>query len=240
MTCQICAKANCIGECEPKIKPTVPDAIHHTDLGETLEYIQGWNDCRQAMLAEQPAQPHAWFTVDELNAWADKKLKENPQWAEQPAQQEPSDLDVWKARALQAEAVIEKFMAEQPAQQAPVPWSQALEDVWAEPDEVFPPAQQEPVAFPTRKAVEREIERTANPTGMHLNDGKERVALPGGTLRHMLALIDRTSPPAQRTWVGLTDEDIRQCSRDVVAGGPENSVDRFAYAIEAKLKEKNT
>ena len=46
--------------------------------------------------------------------------------------------------------------------------------------------------------------------------------------------------PAQRTWVGLTDEDIRQCSRDVVAGGPENSVDRFAYAIEAKLKEKNT
>jgi hypothetical protein len=43
----------------------------------------------------------------------------------------------------------------------------------------------------------------------------------------------------QRTWVGLTDEDIRQCSRDVVAGGPENSVDRFAYAIEDQLKEKN-
>lgn len=46
--------------------------------------------------------------------------------------------------------------------------------------------------------------------------------------------------PAQRTWVGLTDEDVRQCSRDVVVGGKENSVDRFAYAIEAKLKEKNT
>ena len=43
----------------------------------------------------------------------------------------------------------------------------------------------------------------------------------------------------QRPWVGLTDEDVRQCSRDVVAGGSENSVDRFAYAIEAKLKEKN-
>ncbi len=53
------------------------------------------------------------------------------------------------------------------------------------------------------------------------------------------ALESVRQQPAQRTWVGLTDEDIRQCSRDVVAGGPENSVDRFAYAIETKLKEKN-
>lgn len=36
--------------------PFVPDAIHHTDTSEPLMYIQGWNDCRQAMLAEQPAQ----------------------------------------------------------------------------------------------------------------------------------------------------------------------------------------
>ena len=42
-----------------------------------------------------------------------------------------------------------------------------------------------------------------------------------------------------RKWVGLTDEDVRQCSQDVVAGGTENSVDRFAYAIEAKLRSKN-
>ena len=31
-------------------QPAVPDAIHHTDLSETLEYIQGWNDCRAEML----------------------------------------------------------------------------------------------------------------------------------------------------------------------------------------------
>jgi hypothetical protein len=31
-------------------QPAVPDAIHHTDNSETLEYIQGWNDCRALML----------------------------------------------------------------------------------------------------------------------------------------------------------------------------------------------
>ncbi len=31
-------------------QPAVPDAIHHTDMSETLEYIQGWNDCRAEML----------------------------------------------------------------------------------------------------------------------------------------------------------------------------------------------
>ena len=34
----------------PPAQPAVPDSIHHTDLSESLEYIQGWNDCRQAML----------------------------------------------------------------------------------------------------------------------------------------------------------------------------------------------
>lgn len=52
-----------------------------------------------------------------------------------------------------------------------------------------------PVAFPARRAVEREIERTENPSGLHLNDGKERVFLPAGTLRYMLALIDRGAEP---------------------------------------------
>ncbi len=31
-------------------QPAVPDAIHHTDTSESLEYIHGRNDCRQAML----------------------------------------------------------------------------------------------------------------------------------------------------------------------------------------------
>jgi hypothetical protein len=43
-------------------------------------------NARELGLDYEPAQPRAWFTIDELNAWADKKLKENPQWAEQSAQ----------------------------------------------------------------------------------------------------------------------------------------------------------
>ena len=71
-------------------------------------------------LAEQPAQPDAAnrkLTQQLEQEWVElRKLRE----AEQPAQQEPSDLDVWKARALQAEAVVAKFMAPHPAQRKPL------------------------------------------------------------------------------------------------------------------------
>ena len=40
-----------------------------------------------------------------------------------------------------------------------------------------------------------------------------------------------TTPP-QREWVGLTDADIADCM--------EMSIQKTCYAIEAKLKEKNT
>jgi hypothetical protein len=42
---------------------------------------------------------------------------------------------------------------------------------------------------------------------------------------------------AQRTWVGLTDEDIEIAFDDTQEGG---GFDDFARAIEAKLRSKNT
>ena len=40
----------------------------------------------------------------------------------------------------------------------------------------------------------------------------------------------------QRTWVGLTDEEIQECLK----GLPTQTIDVYARRIEAKLKEKNT
>jgi len=34
----------------PPAQPAVPDVIHHTDLSEHPQYIEGWNDCRAEML----------------------------------------------------------------------------------------------------------------------------------------------------------------------------------------------
>jgi hypothetical protein len=45
--------------------------------------------------------------------------------------------------------------------------------------------------------------------------------------------------PPQRTWVGLTDEQIWQIATDSTIGSDLHA-DKFAEAIEAKLKEKNT
>lgn len=49
-----------------------------------------------------------------------------------------------------------------------------------------------------------------------------------------------THPP-QRTWVGLTEKDILEAAVKSQEGiSPRNDTLRFAVAIEAKLKEKNT
>ena len=44
-------------------------------------------------------------------------------------------------------------------------------------------------------------------------------------------------PRTQRTWVGLTHEEVDDLSREMVKGN--KSVNWLSYSIEAKLKEKN-
>jgi len=59
-------------------------------------------------------------------------------------------------------------------------------------------------------------------------------ALGGDSRKYRQALAEQ---PAQRTWVGLTDEEITDIWAEA---SPYYHEDDFARAIEAKLKEKNT
>jgi hypothetical protein len=38
------------GRPTPPAQPAVPDAMTSADIQEHIEYVAGWNDCRQAML----------------------------------------------------------------------------------------------------------------------------------------------------------------------------------------------
>ena len=84
----------------------------------------------------------------------------------------------------------------------------------------------------------REQEPVAYTTG-HCENHKQK----GGCQLHNLQCgwpdCDRkpiTTPP-QRTWVGLTDEEIGTIAYNV---NPLDGIRQFSRAIEAKLKEKNT
>lgn len=64
--------------------------------------------------------------------------------------------------------------------------------------------------FPGRRHVEEAIQSAENPTGMQLNDGKERVTLPGGTLRLMLRLIDDAARKKASAVVGSDAQDANR------------------------------
>jgi hypothetical protein len=47
---------------------------------------------------QEPTVERAWFTIDELNAWADKKLSENPDWVmpkDEPERNDPPPQRTW-------------------------------------------------------------------------------------------------------------------------------------------------
>ena len=82
------------------------------------------------------------------------------------------------------------------------------------------PAQQEPVAYLCENAVGHKYFRWKKPSSTY-----KPIAL-------------YTSPPAQRTWVGLTNNELQPIADEyrILFG---SWVEDFARAIEAKLKEKN-
>jgi hypothetical protein len=60
-------------------------------------------------------------------------------------------------------------------------------------------------------------------------------------LRGLIAYMKRNTTPPQRTWVGLTYEDMVALQKDLYnAKGESVLPTTFAMAVEAKLKEKNT
>ncbi len=99
--------------------------------------------------------------------------------------------------------------------------------------------EQKLVEFPNRYIVEREIEKSANPTGMRLNDGKERVTLPCGTLRFMLNLIDRTATPQRKP---LTHEQRLDLLTKFESRNKWDAHSILIDMVEAAhgIKEKNT
>jgi len=68
---------------------------------------------------------------------------------------------------------------------------------------------------------------------------KEKPKLMLEKFREMKDLLDDPTPP-QRTWVGLTDEEIADCAEKMEASDPTDSFWReFFRGLEAKLKDKN-
>ena len=67
-------------------------------------------------------------------------------------------------------------------------------------------------------------------------------------LRRLVKAFNSASQPAQRTWVGLTDEGILEVNMSTVTKlidepivcDTDHNIIQLGKAIEAKLKEKNT
>jgi len=90
---------------------------------------------------------------------------------------------------------------------------------------------QEPVAWMNNKDFEpiriRIMQEAYELADNNDPEGYNAIKVMCGDVQKML------SP--QRTWVGLTDEEIKECLQDL----PTQTIDVYARRIEAKLKEKN-
>ena len=104
----------------------------------------------------------------------------------------------------------------------------------------YEPAQQEPVAWKWQPAPIRTAWGDEMVVASVAIDKDHTVCL--YCEREQIAKVEVmfTSPPAQRTWVELTHEEIEEVWKRIEASDFRDCVHPFAQAIEAKLKEKNT
>ena len=153
--------------------------------------------------------------------------------------------DNWDAFDEQAITALREALAQQPAQQQePAVWTATRlwnrKDTWTCPADIekdlldgcAPPSQQEPVAF------SQFLSDVVTAAGL-LAYGKTDKSLAARISEFAFRL--RTSPQAQRTWVGLTPKEIDDlyCEHHDDYGY-KLSATGYERAIEAKLREKNT
>ena len=195
------------------------------------------NALREA-LAEQPANQ-----LDDINV------------VDIPAQQEPSDLDVWKARALQAEAVIEKFMAKQPAQPGQEPVLQEIEQYrlqmagictaaigyWKEGDGIHPDYDTVALRDVAKLYAKYDELYRAQPAQQEPTAWRYLTHYKNQSVWTYCAFEPTSrmrwealyTSPSNRTWVGLVWGELPE-------DGHDHDFLRGATWAEAKLKEKNT
>jgi hypothetical protein len=160
-----------------------------------------------------------------------------------------------------AKRVNEIFKQALAAPVQPVPWSQALESVWAEPDDTPPaarPTVQGPLSFncsagcgacgvKLQDFVTRQTQAQEGDEWVVVDTQPKIVSSCCGSpvevwderKQDITASVDATPPAAQRQWVGLTQKQKAEIAEDwAVDVLPD--IDHVVACIEAKLKEKNT
>ena len=104
--------------------------------------------------------------------------------------------------------------------------------------------EQEPVAWATREDFYRELDRSVNRMRQQMEIKKVvmrcsdyDIALPVIDIREGHVLVGQVTTPPQRTWAGLTNDEVNNFAAGCHLG---KSVQGAIYEAEAKLKEKNT
>jgi hypothetical protein len=126
---------------------------------------------------------------------------------------------------------------------------------WPKCNEPEQPAQQEPVAWADEcrislvTAIHFLASDYENALGVFRDDTEARRKAEGD-IAHARKIAAKwnwngASPPAQRTWVGLTDEEILAANypdgeeNGPTISAPDFELDCFAKQVEAKLRSKN-